>query len=96
MIHQPSLGGHIQGVSADMEIHAEQILRTKEMGARILADNTGQTVERISKDFESDYWMDAEKSIEYGIVDKIILTNCTDTDQKASGMEAFWFGAGPF
>lgn len=72
MIHQPSLGGHIQAVSADMEIHAEQILRTKEMGARILAENTGQTIERIKKDFERDYWMDAEKSIEYGIVDKII------------------------
>ena len=72
MIHQPSLGGHIQGVRADMEIHAEQILRTKEMGAKILAENTGQTIERIRKDFERDYWMDAEKSIEYGIVDKII------------------------
>jgi ATP-dependent Clp protease, protease subunit len=72
MIHQPSLGGHIQGVSADMEIHAEQILRTKEMGAKILAENTGQTIERIKKDFERDYWMDAEKSIEYGIVDKIL------------------------
>ena len=72
MIHQPSLGGHIQGVSADMEIHAEQILRTKEMGARILADNTGQTIERIRKDFERDYWMDAQQSLDYGIVDKII------------------------
>jgi ATP-dependent Clp protease protease subunit len=72
MIHQPSLGGHIQGVSADMEIHAEQILRTKEMGARILAENTGQTIERIRKDFERDYWMDAQQSIEYGIVDKVI------------------------
>lgn len=72
MIHQPSLGGHIQGVSADMEIHAEQILRTKNMGAQILADNTGQTFERIKKDFERDYWMDAQKAIEYGIVDKVI------------------------
>jgi ATP-dependent Clp protease protease subunit len=72
MIHQPSLGGHIQGVSADMEIHAEQVLRTKEMGAKILAENTGQTIERIKKDFERDYWMDATKSIEYGIVDKIL------------------------
>jgi len=72
MIHQPSLGGHLQGVSADMEIHAEQILRTKEMGARILAENTGQTIERIRKDFERDYWMDAPQSIEYGIVDKVI------------------------
>jgi ATP-dependent Clp protease, protease subunit len=72
MIHQPSLGGHVQGVSADMEIHAEQILRTKNMGAEILAANTGQTIERIKKDFERDYWMDAQKSIDYGIVDKII------------------------
>ena len=72
MIHQPSLGGHIQGVSADMEIHAEQILRTKEMGARILAENTGQTIERIRKDFERDYWMEADKAVEYGIVDKVI------------------------
>jgi ATP-dependent Clp protease, protease subunit len=72
MIHQPSIGGHIQGVSADMEIHAEQILRVKELGARILAENTGQTFEKIKKDFERDYWMDAQKSVEYGIVDKII------------------------
>jgi ATP-dependent Clp protease, protease subunit len=72
MIHQPSLGGHIQGVSADMEIHAVQILRVKEMGARILAENTGQTIERVKKDFERDYWLDAESSIEYGIVDKIM------------------------
>ena len=72
MIHQPSLGGHIQAVSADMEIHAEQILRTKEMGAKILAQNTGQTIERIKKDFERDYWMDAEASLKYGIVDKIV------------------------
>jgi ATP-dependent Clp protease, protease subunit len=72
MIHQPSLGGHIQGVSADMEIHAEQIKRTKEMGARILAENTGQTFEKVMKDFNRDFWMDAQKSIEYGIVDKVL------------------------
>ena len=72
MIHQPSLGGHIQGVSADMEIHAEQIKRTKEMGARILAENCGQTFEKVMKDFNRDYWMDAKTSIEYGIVDEIV------------------------
>src|SRR6478672_4443105 len=72
MIHQPSLGGHIQGVSADLEIQAIQTKRVKELGAKILADNCGKTIERIKKDFERDYWMDAEKSIEYGIVDKVI------------------------
>ncbi len=72
MIHQPSLGGHIQGVSADMEIHAEQILRTKQMGAKILAENTGQPYEKVMRDFERDYWMEAEKAIEYGIVDAVM------------------------
>jgi ATP-dependent Clp protease protease subunit len=72
MIHQPSLGGHIQGVSADLEIQAKQTQRVKEIGARILAQNCGKTVERIMKDFDRDYWMDAKESVEYGIVDKVV------------------------
>src|ERR1044072_2088610 len=71
MIHQPSLGGHIQGVSADLEIQAKQTQRVKEIGARILAQNCGKTVEQIMRDFDRDYWMDAKEAIEYGIVDKI-------------------------
>lgn len=72
MIHQPSLGGHIQGVSADLEIQAEQTRRVKEIGAGILAKNCGKTVEQIMKDFDRDYWMDAKAAIEYGITDKLI------------------------
>jgi ATP-dependent Clp protease protease subunit len=72
MIHQPSLGGSIQGVSADLEIQAKQTKRVKDLGAKILAENTGKTIERIIKDFDRDYWMDAEEAIEYGIVDQII------------------------
>jgi ATP-dependent Clp protease protease subunit len=72
MIHQPSLGGHIQGVSIDLEITAKQTRRVKEISAKILADNTGKKVEQIMKDFDRDYWMDARESIEYGIVDQII------------------------
>lgn len=72
MIHQPSLGGHIQGVSADLEIQARQTKRVKELGARILADNCGKTMEKVLKDFDRDYWMDAKEAIEYGIVDKIV------------------------
>ncbi|HMG81673.1 MAG TPA: ATP-dependent Clp protease proteolytic subunit [Ferruginibacter sp.] len=70
MIHQPSGGG--QGVSADLEIMAIQILKTKVMGAEILAKNCGQTVEKVMKDFDRDYWMDAKESIAYGIVDKVV------------------------
>jgi len=70
MIHQPSGGG--QGVSADLEIMAEQIKKTKELGARILAENCGQTFEKIMKDFDRDYWMDAKESVAYGIVDGVV------------------------
>jgi ATP-dependent Clp protease protease subunit len=72
MIHQPSIGGHFQGVSADLEIQAVQTRRVKEIGAKILADNCGKTMEQIMKDFDRDYWMDAKQALEYGIVDKLI------------------------
>ena len=55
MIHQPSLGGYIRGVSADLEIQAEQTRRVKEIGARILAENCGKTIEQIMRDFDRDY-----------------------------------------
>jgi ATP-dependent Clp protease protease subunit len=70
MIHQPSGGG--QGVSADLEIMAVQILKIKQLGAQILADNCGQTFEKVMKDFDRDYWMDASESMKYGIVDGVL------------------------
>jgi ATP-dependent Clp protease protease subunit len=72
MIHQPSLGGHIQGVSIDLEITAKQTRRVKEIGAKILAENCGKKVDQIMRDFDRDYWMDAKESIEYGIVDEMV------------------------
>ena len=72
MIHQPSLGGSMRGVSADLEIQAVQTRKVKEIGAKILAQNCGKTVEQIMKDFDRDYWMDAKEAIDYGIVDGIM------------------------
>jgi ATP-dependent Clp protease protease subunit len=72
MIHQPSLGGFMQGVSADLEIQAEQTKRAKDLGAKILADNCGKKIEQIYRDFDRDYWMEAKKAVEYGIVDKVV------------------------
>jgi ATP-dependent Clp protease, protease subunit len=63
MIHQPSLGGYIRGVSTDLEIQAKQTQRVKEMGAKILAENCGKTTEQILKDFDRDYWMTADEAI---------------------------------
>jgi ATP-dependent Clp protease protease subunit len=70
MIHQPSGGG--RGTSADLEIMAVQMQKTKEMGAKLLANNCGQTFEKVMKDFDRDYWMDANESIAYGIVDHLL------------------------
>ncbi len=67
MIHQPSGGG--RGNSADLEIMAVQIQKTKMLSAKILAENCGQSIEKILKDFDRDYWMDVKESIAYGIVD---------------------------
>ncbi|BAV09069.1 ATP-dependent Clp protease proteolytic subunit ClpP [Filimonas lacunae] len=72
MIHQPSLGGYFQATSADIEIHAIQMEKTKLLGAQILAENCGKSVEQILKDFDRDYWMDAKEAVAYGIVDGIL------------------------
>jgi ATP-dependent Clp protease, protease subunit len=72
MIHQPSLGGMMRGTSADLEIQAVQIRKTKQLGAQILADNCGKKMADILRDFERDYWMDAKESVAYGIVDGIL------------------------
>jgi ATP-dependent Clp protease protease subunit len=71
MIHQPSLGGYIQGVSVDLEIQAKQTKRVKEIAAKILAENCGKKIDQIMRDFDRDYWMDAKESVEYGIADHI-------------------------
>src|SRR6201991_4052804 len=71
MIHQPSLGGFMQGVSVDLEITARQTRRVKDISARILAENCGKKIEQVMKDFDRDYWMDAKEAIDYGIVDAV-------------------------
>ncbi|HZG01930.1 MAG TPA: ATP-dependent Clp protease proteolytic subunit [Chitinophagales bacterium] len=71
MIHQPGMGG-FRGGAAEIEIQAKQIRKAKEIAARILAENCGHTVDKIKHDFDRDRWMDAEESVAYGIVDKIL------------------------
>ena len=70
MIHQPS--GGARGQASNIEIQAAEILKIKELSARILAENCGQSIEKVMKDFNRDYWMNADESIEYGIVDDIL------------------------
>ncbi|MCH7342110.1 ATP-dependent Clp endopeptidase proteolytic subunit ClpP [Pelomonas sp. CA6] len=70
MIHQP-LGG-AQGQATDIEIHAREILKTREQLNRILADRTGQSLEKIQNDTERDYFMSATEAQTYGLVDQVV------------------------
>ncbi|MDP4608003.1 MAG: ATP-dependent Clp endopeptidase proteolytic subunit ClpP [Burkholderiaceae bacterium] len=70
MIHQP-LGG-TQGQATDIEIHAREIIRLRAVLNNILAEQSGQTLERIERDTERDYFMTADEAADYGLVDKVI------------------------
>lgn len=70
MVHQP-LGG-AQGQAVDIEIHAKEILRLRGLLNDILAQHTGQPVERIAKDTDRDFYMSAEEGMEYGLIDSIL------------------------
>lgn len=71
MIHQPH--GGAEGVASDIEITAKQILKLRERLNKILAKNTGQKIEKIEKDVDRDFFMTAEESVKYGIVDKVLV-----------------------
>ena len=70
MIHQPIIG-LLQGNAIDKEIMARQTTKTKSIAVEILSENCNQPVEQVLKYIDRDYWMNANESIEYGIVDKI-------------------------
>ena len=73
MIHQP-LGG-AQGQATDIELEAKEILRMKSMLNGLLAEHTGQPLEKIQKDTERDHYLSAQEAMEYGLIDKVILPN---------------------
>lgn len=70
LIHQPA--GGAGGQATDIAIQAEQILRTRERIARVISQQTGQPFERVARDIERDYWMNAEEAVDYGIASRII------------------------
>ena len=77
LIHQPH--GGFGGTAADVEIHAREILKTRERINQTIAERTGQPLERVAKDTDRDYWMSPEESVDYGIVGRII-ENIGDID----------------
>jgi len=73
LIHQPSMSG-LAGQAADIDIYAREILRMREILNEILASSTGQTIEKIARDVDRDYIMDAEQAVEYGMLDRVITS----------------------
>ena len=71
MLHQPHISG-LGGQATDIEIHAREILKTREEINEILTRHTGQDIARVSDDTERDYWMSAIESKEYGVVDEVL------------------------
>jgi len=72
LVHQPSGGS--RGDATDISIQAEQILKTKARINQLIADETGQSLEQVTKDTDRDYWMSVDEAIEYGIVHKVITS----------------------
>ena len=81
-IHQPSMSG-LAGQASDIDIYAKEILRMREILNGTLADATGQTVERIARDVDRDYIMEAQAAVDYGIVDRVISTRGSVPGPKA-------------
>jgi ATP-dependent Clp protease protease subunit len=71
MLHQPHIGG-LEGQATDIEIHAKEIMRVKEEMNQMLADHTGQDLEKVRQDTDRDFWMTATEAKEYGVVDEVL------------------------
>ncbi len=72
LIHQPLIGGHVQGQASDLEITAREIIKTRSKINQMLAQECGQPLERVEEDTTRDYWMNAEEAKTYGLVTKIV------------------------
>lgn len=70
LIHQPMSG--MQGVATDIEIHAKEMEKTRAILNKIIADETGTSLEQVTKDTERDYWLDSQEAVKYGLISKII------------------------
>ena len=74
MIHQPLIMGTITGTATDLDIRARETIRYREELNRLLAEHTGQDVDKIAQDTDRDYFMSAEEAKEYGLIDEVINT----------------------
>jgi ATP-dependent Clp protease, protease subunit len=72
LMHQPLIGGWLEGQATDLEIEARHILRMRDQLYALYAEHTGQTREKIAEDCERNYWLSAKEMLDYGLVDKVL------------------------
>ena len=72
LMHQPLIGGVIEGQATDLEIHAKHILRLRDKLYTLYSENTGQTKQKIHDDCDRDKWLNAQEMLEYGLIDKVL------------------------
>lgn len=72
LIHQPMLGGTMQAVATDIEIHAKEMEKTRALLNKIISEETGTPLDQVTKDTDRDYWLDAEESVKYGLISSIV------------------------
>ena len=74
LIHQPLIPGNVFGPASDLEITAQEILKTRDKINALLAEATGQKLERVRQDTQRDYWMDTQQALEYGLISSVVTS----------------------
>lgn len=83
-IHMHQVLSGTQGQAADIEIHARETLRLQDRLRQIIADHTGQSYERIARDSDRDFWLNAEQAVEYGLVDEVLQPDSAKSGEPAA------------
>jgi len=82
MIHQPWVGG-LQGQTTDIEIHAKEMIKTRETIFKILSEHTGKSYDQIAKDCDRDYYLTAEEAVEYKLIDNVLVHRASTTNSNS-------------
>ena len=85
MLHQPLIGGVMQGTATDLSIEAKEMLRTRQEMYEIMSHHTGQTVEKIHKDCDRNLWLRADEGVTYGVIDQVVVKGAMEIQGKGRG-----------
>ena len=85
MLHQPLIGGVMQGTATDLSIEAKEMLKTRQEMYEIMSHHTGQTVEKIHKDCDRNLWLRSDEAVSYGVIDQVVIKAPLESAGKGKG-----------